>query len=223
MNRRITVVVALAFTSLLIGFYQGSQRAVAQDAPLLTSVSHAMLAVSDNTAKYVGSKKCKKCHIKIYKSWAETSMGKAFETLKPDAEAEIKLKFGLDPKKDYTTDAKCLECHTVGYGKPGGYATPNAADKKAVRKAKALEGVGCESCHGPGGSYIKLHKKILMTGRTYTEEEMLASGLIKPDESSCMKCHDGRGPTKPEKPFSFESMKDEGTHEHHPLKQRADS
>jgi hypothetical protein len=36
---------------------------------------------------YVGSSKCKKCHIKQYNSWAETKMAKAFEGLKPGVAA----------------------------------------------------------------------------------------------------------------------------------------
>ncbi len=65
---------------------------------------------------YVGSNKCKKCHSKQHKSWKKTKMALALETLKPGAVAEIKTKYGLDPKKDYSTDAECLKCHTTGFG-----------------------------------------------------------------------------------------------------------
>jgi cytochrome c554/c'-like protein len=223
MKKRITMVTAFGVMALVVGVYDDSQPAVAQNSSVIDTTALTTIAVGDDVAEYVGSKKCKKCHIKEYKSWEKTDMGKAFETLKPNAEAEIKSKFGLDPAKDYTTDPTCLECHTVGFGKPGGYAIPDPNNKKAVRKAKSLRGVGCESCHGPGGSYIDLHKEIQKSGRTYTEQEMLDAGLQLPNEAICMKCHDGRGPTKPDKPFDFESMKDEGTHEHFPLKKRSDS
>ena len=69
---------------------------------------------------FVGTKNCKKCHIKQFKSWKETKMAKAFEILKPGERAEAKKKAGLDPAKDYTKEAECLACHTTGYGKPGG-------------------------------------------------------------------------------------------------------
>ncbi|MCP3964562.1 MAG: hypothetical protein GY719_42580, partial [bacterium] len=70
---------------------------------------------------FVGTKKCKKCHLKEYKSWAETKMAKTFEVLKPEIRAEAKVAAGLDPAKDYSTDATCLPCHTTGYGKEGGF------------------------------------------------------------------------------------------------------
>ena len=173
---------------LVIGIKGFTHRAGAQERPVINIVTETLMAVGDDEpAEYVGSKKCKKCHIKEYKSWSKTKMGKAFDTLKPGAAAEIKTKSNLDPQKDYTTDAKCLECHTVGFGKPGGYTVPDPSNKRAVRKAKALRNVGCEMCHGPGSKYIKFHEEILKSGRKYTSEEMLAAGLKLPDEASCMK------------------------------------
>ena len=41
----------------------------------------AFAAFGENA--YVGSKNCKKCHIKQHKSWATTNMAQAYETLKP--------------------------------------------------------------------------------------------------------------------------------------------
>ena len=50
--------------------------------------------------------------------------------------------------------AACLECHTTGYGKTGGFdpALPHAQQPDLAR-------VGCESCHGPGGDHIKPEAK----------------------------------------------------------------
>jgi len=58
----------------------------------------AFSAAGENA--FVGNKNCKKCHIKEFKSWSETKMGQAFETLKPGVNAEAKTAAGLDPDKD---------------------------------------------------------------------------------------------------------------------------
>lgn len=183
----------------------------------------ASLAVADETPAYtyVGSSKCKKCHIAESKSWKKTRMGKAFETLKPGVAAEAKTKHGLDPAKDYTTDATCLKCHTTGFGHDGGYAIPDPTDKKAVRKAKKLAGVGCESCHGPGSAYIKVFEDIFRSKRKYKVEELYAVGLKKMDGTACTTCHNSESPTIQEgEVFDFDKKKDEDTHERKEMKQR---
>ena len=152
---------------------------------------------------------------------ATTKMGQALETLKPGNAKEHKEKFNLDLSKDYSTDEKCIKCHVTGYGKPGGYVIPDPKDKKAVRKAKKLAGVGCESCHGPGSEYVKLHKEIMMTKRKYKVEEMYAAGMQKIGKETCLVCHNQESPTvQPGDSFDYEKRKSEGIHEHKPLKQR---
>lgn len=174
-------------------------------------------------ATYVGSKTCKKCHSQQYKSWAKTKMGQALDTLKPNERTEAKTAAKLDPAKDYSTDSTCLKCHTVGYGSPTGYAVPDLEDKKAVRNALKLAHVGCESCHGPGSEYSKLHMDLLMSGRTYTRKEMYAAGMTQIDETTCTACHNQENPQAPEGfEFDFETQKEVGIHEHFPLKQRTD-
>ena len=74
-------------------------------------------AGADDDAEYKGNKSCKKCHSKTYKSWEETVHGTALDSLKPSESADVKTASGLDPAKDYTTDASCLACHAVGHGK----------------------------------------------------------------------------------------------------------
>jgi hypothetical protein len=175
----------------------------------------------DEKVKYEGSKTCKKCHIQTFKSWEDTPHGTAFDTLKPNEKAEVKTAAGLDPEKDYTTDPSCLKCHTVGYGEPGGYSIPDPEDKRAMRKAKALQNVGCECCHGPGGAYVDLHEEIMKEQREYTEEEMLAAGLKIPDEQTCLSCHNDGSPTHAQaKPWDYKERLKEGMHEKVELKLR---
>ncbi len=171
--------------------------------------------------EYVGSSKCKKCHLSQHKTWAKTKMGQALETLKPGQAVEAKKKHNLDPEKDYTQDTHCLKCHTTGHGQAGGYAIPDPDNKKAVRTAKKLAGVGCESCHGPGSAYIKVFDDIQKTKRTYTLKELYAVGLTKMDETVCTSCHNDKGPTYDSStPFNFDEMKEKDAHEHKELKLR---
>jgi len=227
MKSRLALVLVLLTAGLGLASWQIATPAVAENpammsGPLTTAVTMS-LAVDDSkdSASYVGSKTCKKCHHKVYKSWAKTKMGKALETLKPGNAKAQKEKFKLDPSKDYSRDEKCIKCHVTGFGKPGGYVIPDPSDKKAVRKAKKLAGVGCESCHGPGSEYVKLHKEIMMSKRKYKESEMYAAGMHKIGKETCLVCHNAESPTvQPGDSFDYDKKKDEGTHEHKPLKQR---
>ena len=90
-----------------------------------------------------------------------------------------------------------------------------------MKKAKKLAGVGCESCHGPGGEYVKLHKELLKSKRAYTSKEMYASGMYKIQESVCVQCHNSDNPTfDAANPFDFAKYKEVGAHDHFPLKQK---
>ncbi|MEE8329564.1 MAG: cytochrome c family protein, partial [Thermodesulfovibrionia bacterium] len=164
-----------------------------------------------DSAEYLGVKKCKMCHIKQYKAWKKTNMATSFESLKSGIKAEAKKKAGLDPNKDYTSDAKCLGCHTTGYGKPGGF--------KSLAETPKLVGGQCEVCHGPGSDY----RKVMMKNPKYKIAEMKAAGLVVPseDEKGCLECHGSDSPfnekVDPKHKFDFkERLKN--THKNFPLK-----
>lgn len=161
---------------------------------------------------FVGTKGCKKCHIKQYKSWAETKMAKAYDILKPGERAEAKKKADLDPEKDYTQDAECLPCHTTGYGKPGGFVS--------LEKTPELVGVSCEMCHGAGSEYIK-EQYMHLKNKNYKLAEVVQVGLISPvmGETCTSLCHNEKSPFfKKDEPFDFEKRKTEGNHKLFPLK-----
>lgn len=52
-------------------------------------------------------------------------------------------------KKGLTEDEikGCYACHTIGYGKPGGFTS--------AEKTPELKNAGCEACHGPGSLHVK--------------------------------------------------------------------
>jgi hypothetical protein len=159
--------------------------------------------------EYVGTKNCRKCHIKQYKSWETTKMAQAFETLKPGVDVEIKETLGLDPQADYTTDESCVSCHVTGWGKPGGFTSD--AD------TPELAGIGCEACHGPGGTYTQ-DGYMTLKNKEYKRADLIAVGLTHPvDESVCVQCHNENVPI-PDYTFDFASKKAEGIHENYPLK-----
>ncbi|MDJ0522468.1 MAG: cytochrome c family protein [Planctomycetota bacterium] len=170
--------------------------------------------------EYIGSAKCKKCHIKQYKSFMKTPLATSFESLKPGVKVEEKKKAKLDPKKDYTKDPTCLKCHTAGYGEHSGY--PAVVKGKAwtdaeKAQAKLNEGVTCEACHGPGSLYSPFKKK----NKKYKRSEIRALGAISPPtEASCMPCHVKECPTMPAD-YKFDAaaeMKSEAVHARKKLK-----
>ena len=177
-------------------------------------------AVADGpgTPEYLGAARCKKCHLKQWKSWKDTKMAKALETLKPGQAKEAKAKAGLDPAKDYTKEARCLACHTTGYGEPGGY--PKLGDAAGEARAAERAGLQCETCHGPGSKYTPYkteHEK------DYKRDEAVKLGLVVPDEKGCLKCHrggpDGSPTMKADEKFDAAAkMKEDGSVHVHPKK-----
>ncbi len=173
-------------------------------------VMTVFVVTNADAAKYIGAKKCKTCHAKQYKAWKKTLMATSYENLKPGVKAEAKKKAGLEPDKDYTTDADCLRCHTTGYGQ-GGFVSMEETPK--------LANVQCEACHGPGSDFSKVMKK----NKKFKLDEVKAAGLIIPseDEKGCMVCHGDDSPftekVDPKYKWVFKERL-ENTHKHFPLK-----
>ncbi len=86
--------------------------------------------------KYVGAEACKACHEKEYSNYLSfAKKAKSFQSIK-------KMEKKLTPE-EYQA---CFECHTTGYGKPGGF--------ESEEKTPNLKDAGCEVCHGPGSLHI---------------------------------------------------------------------
>ncbi len=138
---------------------------------------------------YVGVATCKMCHKKAktgdqYGKWLESGHAKAYETLKGEAAAKIVAEKGL--KGNAWELDECLQCHVTAHG-------VDAA--QLGKKYKVEDGVGCESCHGPGSDYKKM--KVMKD-----EAAAVAAGLVIPDEKTCVQCHNDKSPTF--KGFDFE-------------------
>ncbi|MEM7136848.1 MAG: multiheme c-type cytochrome [Myxococcota bacterium] len=101
---------------------------------------------------YVGSKACSTCHVSAFAWWQTHPHGRAYETLETR-------------NKEFNLD--CVGCHVTGYNEPGGSTVTWNLDG-------ALENVGCESCHGPGGEHVTNPSKKL---------------VLNPPETACVGCH----------------------------------
>ncbi|MFH0982422.1 MAG: cytochrome c family protein [Planctomycetota bacterium] len=224
MKLKVAVLLVAVGGAIGLAFQFGGASAAASGQASFAAAPAVMLAMADKEFEYIGSKKCKMCHSQTHKAWETTAHAKALETLQPGKAKEAKEKFKLDPAKDYSTDKACLGCHTVGFGKKGGYVVPDPADEKAVKAAGELAGVGCEACHGPGGGFDEF-KKALKKDKTkkYKFEELAALGATKVEAATCTACHNEKSATYDKaKPFDFGKMsKDEkAIHAHDELKQR---
>jgi hypothetical protein len=86
---------------------------------------------------YMGAEACGSCHEKEYKNFmTHSKKSHSFKTVatmkKRLTEGEIK---------------KCFECHTTGYGKPGGFQSES--------ETPHLKDLSCEVCHGPGSAHVQ--------------------------------------------------------------------
>ncbi len=88
--------------------------------------------VQGGSPNYLGARDCRSCHRSVHMDWTNTVHARALDTLK---------RIGMHK------NARCLPCHTVGYGQPNGYVDEETTPH--------LAGVQCENCHGPAGSHAE--------------------------------------------------------------------
>ncbi len=137
------------------------------------------VANKKNKIAYIGTKGCKKCHMKQtgdqYNTWKKGPHAKAYETLKTDAAKALAKKLGLG--EDPTKETDCLRCHVTGHGEPA----------ELTKKIVAEDGVSCESCHGPGDKY---NDKTIHFDRKLA----LKNGYVEATEKVCIQCHNNTAP-----------------------------
>ncbi|MDE0636942.1 MAG: multiheme c-type cytochrome [Candidatus Poribacteria bacterium] len=134
---------------LLTDFYQNTVKENAiHSVPLFADQE-----LEKQNNEYISAKTCKSCHEQEYLQWSTTRHAFAYQTLL---------------KKERYFDPNCVSCHTTGYGYDTGY---QIGDQDST-----LQGVQCETCHGPGKQHAGNPKKT-----------NIRSGK---DTSLCLQCHD---------------------------------
>ena len=135
---------------LLTDFYQSIAKENNTQSPVLFA---KQLLEQQQGNGYASATACQRCHEQEYLQWSATRHVFAYQTLL---------------KKERYFDARCVSCHTTGFGYPTGFQI-GAQDS-------ALKGVQCETCHGPGKQHVGNPKK-----------SNIRSGT---DTSLCLECHD---------------------------------
>jgi len=107
---------------------------------LLFCVINPPFSFAENKSRlslYIGSETCKNCHAKEYDSFTKyAKKSRSYESIE-------RVRKGLTEEEI----KGCYVCHTTGYGKPGGFTSPE--------KTPYLKNAGCEVCHGPGELHAK--------------------------------------------------------------------
>jgi peroxiredoxin len=103
---------------------------------------------------FSGNEFCTVCHQSENETWQLTNHATAFDSL---------VRLGSD------REGACVGCHVVGWEEPGGFSLEDPAVH--------LENVGCETCHGRGGTHL--------------DPKPSDAPAAKPDyEAICKACHD---------------------------------
>jgi hypothetical protein len=143
-------------------------------------------AVAADPAKIVGPNACAECHKRETEAWKVTHHFKTFRAMPRKAEAnDIADRMGVRRIK---SDSLCVGCHfTV---------------QKKDNKDQLVAGVSCESCHGAGQDWIKVHSGF--SGKTILFESAAeekarwkladSKGMIRPSSvyqltKNCYGCH----------------------------------
>jgi hypothetical protein len=101
--------------------------------------------------RIAGTASCQACHQEDCQSWQNSAHAHAWETL---------------VKQDAHVDAYCQQCHTTGFGIPGGFVS--------AKQSALFTNVGCESCHGPSQAHV--------------DQPATKTPFVATDQ--CLRCHD---------------------------------
>ena len=125
-------------------------------------------------AKVLGAENCKECHAPIFAAWEKTHHYASYNTMhRTDSAKAILKKMGMrSAKRDL-----CVQCHYTG--------------QASGSRVKTISGTSCESCHGGGADWNKVHSN-KEDAMALTKSEAL--GMIRPYNTyavaaNCFTCH----------------------------------
>jgi hypothetical protein len=134
--------------------------------------------VATDTAKIVGPNACAECHKEEVEAWKGTHHFKTFREMPRNTEAnEIAEKMGVRRVK---SESLCLNCH---------FTVQQKNDKE-----EPVAGISCESCHGAGKDWIKVHSGF--SGKKKNTE-------TKAEEAARWKLSDSKGMIRPRAIYRF--------------------
>jgi len=109
-------------------------------------------------ATYVGRATCRDCHVTTDDQYDTQNHGLNFRVVHGDQITGY--------------NGGCASCHTTGFGEASGYNHDGSTPR--------LEGIGCESCHGPGSKHVAADS---------IEERRANITRVPPAEDTCWTCH----------------------------------
>jgi hypothetical protein len=105
--------------------------------------------LESGASNFAGERTCKTCHAAQHKKWFASQHAIAYEDLESVNKA-------FDPA--------CIECHTVGFGKPGGFVD--------MSMTPHLLNVQCENCHGAAKEHAESMGKKPVGNHTWSKEQI---------------------------------------------------
>jgi hypothetical protein len=127
-------------------------------------------------AKIMGPEACNECHAPMVEAWKLTHHFDTFTSMhrRPEAK-DIAGKMGMRRIKD---ESLCLKCHYTDKIDDSGKVVP-------------IAGISCESCHGAGKDWIKIHSATNVVGHLEQAEKL---GMLQPNNyyyvaANCFSCH----------------------------------
>ena len=158
----------------------------------IAPMSIAVFGPEIDLAKVQGAKACGECHIPEKNAWERSTHFTTFTTLHKlkDENNEVrarKIAKALDLKGSIKRNDLCYTCHYTSQIVNG--------------RRKSIEGVSCESCHGPGKDWTspELHHEKAKDAQTSEQREAILkaceeAGMLRPKNiylvaTNCYSCH----------------------------------